>query len=301
MAAFKEIKKRINSIKSTRKTTSAMKMVSSAKLHKAEKKISDMRPYAEALHRVMESLLAAYSPGDAEDAEDGRFAGLTAERPVRNVAIVAFSSDSSLCGAFNSNVFRELRHAVDAYRQPPANGNVFVYTIGRKIYDAVRKTDTGITGNFENLAGKPDYSVIAELADSLIRQFEKREIDRVELVYHHFKSAGSQQLIREPLLPVAFRRTADCKTEYICEPSRGKLSGALMPKCVRLHLYAALLDSNVSEHAARMVAMQTATDNADDLVGELTVEYNKSRQQAITNELSDIAGGKTGGSGGGAK
>ncbi|MDR2776338.1 MAG: ATP synthase F1 subunit gamma [Tannerella sp.] len=298
MAAFKEIKKRINSIKSTRKTTSAMKMVSSAKLHKAESMISNMLPYAESLHRITEVLLTdGYTV--RQPAEDVYSVALSSERPLRNVAIVAFASDSSLCGAFNSNVSRELRDVVDRYRKSLADENIFVYTAGRKVYDAVGKTDIAIAGNFENLAGKPDYNVIADFADSLIRRFENREIDRVEMIYHHFKSAGSQRLINERLLPVAIplrtdtqgRKQEDDRADYIIEPSREETLKVLMLKSLKLKLYTALLDSNASEHAARMIAMQTATDNADDLIGELTVEYNKSRQQAITNELLDIAGG----------
>jgi F-type H+-transporting ATPase subunit gamma len=284
MASFKEIRKRINSIKSTRKTTAAMKMVSSAKLHKAENVIAGMRPYAEALHHIMEAALTADYPDTLSD-----------ERPANSVAIIAFSSDSSLCGAFNSNVSRELRQAVEYYRQSPVAENIFVYTIGRKVYDAIKKTDITVAGNFENLAGKPDYAAIAALAESLIRRFESREIDRVELIYHHFKSAGSQALTREQLLPVTFRGVnRDNGTDYIFEPSREGVLKSLIPQSVILQLYTALLESNVSEHAARMIAMQTATDNADDLIGELTVEYNKSRQQAITNELLDIAGGHAG-------
>jgi F-type H+-transporting ATPase subunit gamma len=286
MTAFKEIKQRINSIKSTRKITLAMKMVSSAKLHKAEERISNMLPYAEALHGVMESLLTENYAGGAPD--DG-------ERPVNSVAIVAFSSDSSLCGAFNSNIVRELRNVVDSYRKSLADGNIFVYTVGRKVYEAIKKTDIAIAQNFENLATKPDYSIIADFADALISRFENREIDRVELIYHHFRSASSQLLVNEQLLPVAFpareKQGKQQHTEYILEPSREEILGILIPRSIRLQLYTALLDSGASEHAARMMAMQTATDNADDLVGELTIEYNKSRQQAITNELLDIAGG----------
>ncbi|MDR0700433.1 MAG: ATP synthase F1 subunit gamma [Tannerella sp.] len=295
MAAFKEIKKRINSIKSTRKTTSAMKMVSSAKLHKAESMISNMLPYAESLHRIMEALLAD-NHTKRQPADNVYSGALNRERPLRNIAIVVFSSDSSLCGAFNSNVSRKLRNVVDNYRKSLADENIFVYTVGKKVYDAIRKT-IAIAKNFENLAGKPDYNVIADLADLLITRFESREIDRVEMIYHHFKSAGSQSLVNEQLLPVAFpAREAREKrdyVEYIFEPSREDTLKALIPKSIKSKLYAALLDSNASEHAARMIAMQTATDNADDLIDELTVEYNKSRQQAITNELLDIAGGSS--------
>ncbi|MDR0575724.1 MAG: ATP synthase F1 subunit gamma [Tannerella sp.] len=283
MAALKEIKKRINSIKSIRKTTSAMKMVSSAKLHKAESMIYNMLPYSEALRHVMESLLT------------GDYSGpLNRERPVMNVAIIAFSSDSSLCGAFNSNVSRELQKTIDKYKKSLSDEHIFIYTIGRKVYDNIRKTGITITKNFESMAGKADYNTIAAFAASLIAQFENNQIDRVELIYHHFKRAGSRELVKEPLLPVILpvsEKQGYQHGEYIYEPSREKLLGTLVPKSIKLQLYAALLDSNASEYAARMIAMQTATDNADDLVGELTIEFNKSRQQAITNELLDLAGG----------
>lgn len=287
MAALKEIKKRINSIASTRKTTSAMKMVASSKLHKAENVISNMLPYSEALHHIMESLLTG------DDASI-----LSRERPVRNIAIVAFSSDSSLCGAFNSNIVRELQKTIAAYRKSRSVDHIFIYTIGRKVYDAVRKTDITITQNFENLAGKSDYHTIADFAGSLITQFERGEIDRADIIYHHFKSAGSQELINETLLPVILppkeNPDSHANTGYIFEPSREEILRVVIPKSIKLRLYTMLLDSNASEHAARMIAMQTATDNADDLVSELTIEYNKSRQQAITNELLDLISGNMG-------
>lgn len=283
MASFKEIKKRINSIKSTRKTTSAMKMVSSAKLRKAESTISNMLPYSEALVHVMESLLTGDYTGP-----------LNHERPVNKVSLVAFSSDSSLCGAFNSNVGRELQQVVQKYRQTLSPENIFVYTIGKKVHDYIRKTDISVTKNFEELAGTADYETIASFAESLMEQFSNGEIDRVELLYHHFKSAGSQQLINEPLLPVSFptpQQPTLGETDYILEPSREALLKTLIPKSIKLQLYTALLDSNASEQAARMIAMQTATDNADDLISELTIALNKSRQQAITNELLDLISG----------
>ncbi|MDR3308659.1 MAG: ATP synthase F1 subunit gamma [Tannerella sp.] len=277
MASFKEIRKRINSIKSTRKTTSAMRMVSSSKLHKAENEITNVQPYCDALYKILSSLLTAdYSTA------------LAVERPVRNAAIVAFSSDSSLCGAFNSNIIRELQRAVKRYhQQSPAINNVYIYTVGKKVYDAVRKSGVNITQNLENLAGKSDYNAVAALGETLIKQFVSAEIDRVELIYHHFKSAGAQTLVCEQILPVT--GTKNEGVDFILEPSHDRILQVLIPKSIKLKLFTALLDSNASEHAARMIAMQTATDNADDLVTELTIEYNKSRQQAITNELLDIA------------
>ena len=283
MASLKEVKIRINSIKSTRKTTSAMKMVASAKLHKAQGVFGNMLPYSIALHHVMEALLSSEFSSPLCD-----------KRPVEKVAVVALSSDSSLCGAFNSNIIRETQKNLEQYRNLPKE-NVQIYTIGKKVYDALRKNGFSITKNFVNLADKPNYDTIAELAGSLIRQFEKKEIDRVEILYHHFKSAGIQILMNESILPLVLpqpNNIAKINTDYILEPSREALLNILIPKSIKLQFYTSLLDSNCSEHAARMVAMQIATDNADDLVNELTIIYNKTRQQVITNELLDIVGGQ---------
>lgn len=283
MASFKGIKERINSVQTTRKITSAMKMVSAAKLHRAQKNIAGMLPYSEGLQRILSVLLAA----------EGDFGTpLTGVREVRKVAIVVFSSDSSLAGAFNSNVSKELVKAVERYSALPKK-NIHVYTIGKKVFEAASKTGIKVTRNFEELASKPDYDRMAALAGELIDGFTAGRIDRVELIYHHFRSAGVQVLEKDIFLPIELpvRGEYEAPVQYILEPSKKALVDELLPKTLKLKLYTALLDSSASEHAARVIAMQTATDNADQLIGELTVEYNKSRQQAITNELLDIMGG----------
>ncbi len=288
MASFKGIKERINSIKTTRKITSAMKMVSAAKLHRAQKVISNMLPYSEAMNHVLKSVLSAEGAPDSV---------LMRRRDVKRVAIVAFSSDSSLAGSFNSDVAREVRRTCEFYSSLPRE-NIDVYTIGKKVYDALSKAGYRIEENFDGLAAKPDYDTIADLAARLTRQFVAGEIDRAEVIYHHFRSAGSQTLLHEDFLPVTIppdisRDRKPIATDYIFEPSRGEVLEKLLPKALRLDLYTMLLDSNASEHAARMIAMQTATENAGDLISELTIAYNKSRQQAITNELLDMIGGQT--------
>lgn len=283
MATFKDIKKRINAVKSTRKTTSAMKMVASSKLRKAEQAISQLSPYSNELHLILHSLLT----NDYENS-------LCKERPIRNVAIIAFSSDSSLCGAYNSNISHTTQKVVEKYRQSLGIDHIFVYTVGKKVYEYFKKAGISVTKNFENIAGNPNYPVMADFAMSLISQFENNQIDRVEMIYHHFKSVGSQKLVNNQLLPVILpkqEKQVGRYLDYIFEPSLMDLLKKLIPKSIKLQLYTALLDANVSEHAARMIAMQTATDNADDLVSELTIQYNKSRQQAITNELLDLIGG----------
>ena len=284
--ALKEIKERIRSIRSTRKITSAMKMVSSAKLHKAQHAIENMLPYSASLHHVMNSLLS------------GEYANsLCDDREVKRVAIVAFSSDGSLCGAFNTNIIRATLKTIEEYDRLSAE-DIRLYTVGRKVFDAIRESGYIVEKNFEGLAEKPDYTTIAEFADSLIREFEAKRLDRVELIYYHFESAGKQMLKRETILPLVLPKPQEEKTwsvaEYIVEPSREALLRVLIPKSVKLKLYTALLDSSASEHAVRMISMQAATENADNLISTLTVEYNKSRQQAITNELLDIIGGAFG-------
>lgn len=279
---LKEIKHRINSVSSILKTTAAMKMVSSAKLHKAQNTANGMLPYADALRRVTDALLGTDYVGPLSDS-----------RPVRRTILVAFASDSSLCGVFNANVIRETLHTIDRLRATSPEAEVSLYTIGRKTYEALAKSGCTVRGHLEGMAMHPDYDAVAALADDFMQQFIARQTDRVELIYHHFKSTGTQLLVHDPLLPLALPTHADASTptDYLVEPSRQELLEALIPKTIRLKLYAAVLDSNTSEHAARMLAMQTASENADQLINSLTVAYNKQRQQAITTELLDIASG----------
>jgi F-type H+-transporting ATPase subunit gamma len=266
-----------------------MKMVSAAKLNRAQKNIAGMLPYSNAMHHILRSVL---SLGD--DFETS----LAKQRPVERVAVVAFSSDSALAGSFNSNVAKELRRALSAYAHLHKE-NIFIYTIGKKVFEAAGKLGYTVARNFEGLAAKPSYDALAALADELIGQFGAAEIDRVEVIYHHFKSAGAQVLTRDVFLPIALntaqgqKEATDKKIlpDYIVEPSSSEVFAALLPKSLKLKLYTMLLDSNASEHAARVIAMQLATDNADELINDLTIDYNKSRQQSITNELLDIIGG----------
>ena len=288
MPALKEIKGRIGSVKSTLKITSAMKLVASAKLRKAQQTIEGMRPYERKLQGMLEHLIAsgakvsgAYTrtPQAGED-------GIPA-RP--RVALVAFASNSSLCGAFNANA---LRLALDAIRSY-GDADITVYSIGRKMADAMRKVGFPSPENFQKLADKPSYAPAADLADRLTEEFLAGRLDRIELVYNHFVSSGKQVPVRETLLPMGAIQMAGLAEErdYILEPSATELLEDLLPKSLKLKFYTALLDSNASEHAARTVAMQTATDNGEDLLQDLTLQYNKSRQQKITSEILDLAGG----------
>ena len=319
MPSLKEIKGRIASVNSTRKITSAMKMVASSKLHHAQVAIQNMLPYETMLEHILKSFLAAEA--EAHTVYDEK-------RPVKRVALVVYSSNSSLCGGFNANIIKMMTHAVDKYAALVGRDNVEIYPIGRKVAEKAQKLGLNVQGEYSALADKPNVNDCINLATKLGNKFADGEIDRVELIYHHFKSAGSQVLTNKTFLPInieeelgrdherdltsviatkesqeylkkhgqrqkerAEEEVKPLNDNFIVEPDMDTVLSNLIPKYANLLLYTALLDSNASEHAARMVAMQTATDNADELLRQLNLQYNKSRQQAITNELLDIVGG----------
>ena len=320
MPSLKEIKNRLTSVNSTRKITSAMKMVASSKLHHAQQMIENMLPYETMLEHILKTFLA--SEADASTV-------FNVERPVKRVALVVYASNSSLCGGFNANVIRLLQHIVDEYSESlGGKDNIVVYPIGRKVAEKTAKMGLHVAGDFTGLAEKPNVKQCIDIAREIEQKFVSGEIDRVEMVYHHFKSAGSQILTRKTFVPIDITeelkrdRTRDLNStvtskeaqeylkknasaaeqkqeenvrplndNFIVEPDMNTVLSQLIPKYLHLMLYTALLDSIASEHAARMVAMQTATDNADEILRELNLQYNKSRQQAITNELLDIVGG----------
>jgi len=318
MPSLKEIKGRIASVNSTRKITSAMKMVASSKLHHAQVAIQNMLPYETLLEHILKSFLAA---------EAGAQTIYDQERPVKRVALVVFSSNSSLCGGFNANVIRMMLHAVNELSEAIGPDSVDIYPVGRKVAEKAQKMGFNVKGDYSDLVDKPNVKQCIDLAMELGRRFAEGEVDRVELIYHHFKSAGSQILTHKTFLPIDVeselerdherdltstvitkkaqdylkrnRKKKEVKEDevkplndnFIVEPDMTSVLTKLLPKLAHLMIYTALLDSVASEHAARMVAMQTATDNADELLRQLNLQYNKSRQQAITSELLDIVGG----------
>ena len=318
MPSLKEIKNRIASVNSTRKITSAMKMVASSKLHHAQVAIENMLPYETMLEHILKAFLAAEA--ESQTVYDQ-------ERPVKKVALIVYASNSSLCGGFNSNILKMMQQAIDGYKHLGME-NILIYPIGRKVAEKVTKLGLRSAGDFIELADKPNVAKCIDIAVEIGQMFREGELDRVEMIYHHFKSAGSQVLTRKTFLPfdlteelerdherdlssnIATREAQEylrkrkkqeqereqeevkpLNDNFIVEPDMDSVLNTLIPKLLHLMLYTALLDSNASEHAARMVAMQTATDNADELLRQLNLQYNKSRQQAITNELLDIVGG----------
>ena len=319
MASLKEIKTRIASVNSTRKITSAMKMVASSKLHHAQVAIQNMLPYENLLEHILKSFLAS-TPDVTSILEQGH-------AEVKRVALVVYSSNSSLCGGFNANVLKMMEHVVAEYAAQGIT-DVVIYPVGRKVAERVQKNGWQSAGDFSALADKPSAHDCAVVSETITRKYMAHEIDKVELIYHHFKSAGSQILTRRTFLPIdlstekigvmndrdltsnvatakaqEYLRQRDCQRQHVAkeakplndnflvEPNLEYVLRSLVPKLLNLMVYTALLDSIASEHAARMVAMQTATDNADDLLRTLHLQYNKSRQAAITSELLDIVGG----------
>lgn len=322
MPSLKEIKSRIASVNSTRKITSAMKMVASSKLHHAQTAIENMLPYENMLEHIIKTFLV--SAPDVELPFDQ-------ERPVKKVALIVFSSNSSLCGGFNANIIKTMLHAIEEYRkQGLTNDDIIIYPIGRKVEEKVRKLGLRSAGSFVHLADKPNSAQCRDISVEAGTMFLEGKVDKVELIYHHFKSAGSQVLTRRTFLPIDLHDDVGADNDrdlssnlatkksqeylknrnkqeeereqttvkplndnFLVEPDLKTVLTELVPKVLHLMVYTALLDSNASEHAARMVAMQTATDNADELLRELNLQYNKSRQAAITSELLDIVGGSS--------
>lgn len=321
MASLKEIKTRIASVQSTRKITSAMKMVASSKLHHAQNAIESMLPYEAMLEHILKTFLVSTPDTDTPFDE---------ERPVKRVALLVFSSNSSLCGGFNANVIKLLQQTIDEYHAKGlTDKDIVIYPVGRKVFEAAKKRGYECVYPYPQLADKPNSEECRNIAKELGQKWLKGEFDKVEIIYHHFKSAGSQVLQRKNFLPIDLeeelnedtvrdlssnistkaaqdylkkkRQTETQKSnsetvtplndDFIIEPDLHTVLTSLVPKLLHLMVYTALLDSNASEHAARMVAMQTATDNADDLLRSLNLQYNKSRQAAITSELLDIMGG----------
>lgn len=355
MPSLKEIKGRINSISSTLAITSAMKMVAAAKLQKAQMAIQNMLPYERRLYSMLVDLMGAMNISAAASEDDSvRGSGsaergfdqsgdrlslsnrhdlagmdgaysLMAQREVRKVAIVAFASNSSLCGAFNSNVIREATAVINEYRASGlGDADITVYSVGRKMAEAMKKLGFPSPADFTKMSDSPSYDAASALAQELLDGFVSGRFDKVELVYNHYKSTSSQPTTRQTYLPLSLAdATADIQAgkiadsasesdtnrgaepvgapvvrqgsptteDLIVEPSKEALIATLLPKVIRLRIFTTLLDSAAAEHAARTVAMQLATDNGNDLLQELTLEFNKGRQQKITSEILDLVGG----------
>ncbi|MBK9765123.1 MAG: ATP synthase F1 subunit gamma [Flavobacteriales bacterium] len=287
MASLKEVRNRIVSVNSTKQITAAMKMVSAAKLRRAQDAIIRMRPYAEKLQAILSNVSASL------DSSEGKF---SAQREVKNVLFVAVVSNRGLAGAFNTQVFRLIRKAA---AEAEAKGQkVTVLPIGKKAMDAYRRTayfNAALPTDLANLYDGLSFDKVAPVAELIMDRFADGTYDKVVIVYNKFKNAAVQMVTDEEYLPVlppaADEATKASTVDYIMEPDRKTIVEEIIPKSLKIQLYKALLDSNASEHGARMTAMHKATDNADSLLKDLKLSYNKARQASITNEILEIVGG----------
>lgn len=286
MGSLREVKNRISSVKNTRKITSAMRLVASSKLTRVEGIIANMVPYQVKLDDIVGKLMASDVSVQSPFIQS---------REIKRIAVVVISSNTTLCGGFNSNVVRAVNSLLAKSTIDP--DSMLFYPIGKKIEEYILKKGLPVAGSYQDVADKPNYKGMREIAYELMRKYKNKEIDQVLLIYHHFKSLGSQELTEEIYLPFdmdKYKPTEEVEvvnSDYIIEPNEAELIAELLPKVLSQKLFTVLIDSNASEHAARSLAMKSATDNANDLIDDLTLQYNKSRQQAITNELLDIVGG----------
>lgn len=280
MANLKEIRNRITSVSSTMQITSAMKMVSAAKLKKAQDAITAMRPYADKLTELLQGLSATL------DADSG--SKFSNQREVKNVLIVPITSNRGLCGAFNSNIIKQTQSLID---NEYAGKKVSILAIGKKGNDAFSKKKIVIANN-SSLFDDLTFDNVAEVAETLMDKFVSGEFDKIEIVYNKFKNAATQEVMTEQFLPIVpVQNDANVNLDYIFEPSKVEIVEQLIPKSLKTQLYKGIRDSFASEHGARMTAMHKATDNATELRDQLKLTYNKARQAAITNEILEIVGG----------
>ena len=288
MANLKAIKIRLTSFKSTRQITSAMKMVSAAKLRKAQDKIVRLRPYANKLHELLVDLSLSLSDSEVENVY-GRIS------PPEKILIVVITSNRGLCGAFNANVIKEARRVIfEKYPEQTKTGNLKILTIGKKGFDFFRKQNISMLPDQNSLLQDLTFDNVNVVADRIMTSFTSLEFDRVELIYNKFKNAAVQNLTNEVFLPVETLPESQVKitpTDYIYEPDMEVIIKELIPKSLKIQFYKAILNSFVAEHGARMTAMHKATDNATTMIRDLTLQYNKARQATITNQILEVVSG----------
>ena len=280
MATLRNIKRRINSIKSTQQVTRAMRMVAAAKLQKAQERIERARPYALKLRQVLGQIAATV---------DRNVHPLLAVHPVQKIGLVVVTSDRGLCGGFNSNIVRKSLAVIDEYRGMEYG----VMAVGRKGRDQMRRHDKTIYSEYIHIFRELNFSNAQQITGQIIRMYLERELDKVEIIYNEFKSAVQQNVVIEQFLPIVGIETGESKSQvdYLYEPEREQLLDTLLPRHLNIQMWRILLESNAAEQGARMTAMENATDNADDMIHRLTLLYNRTRQQNITREITEIVGG----------
>ena len=281
MANLKEIRSRITSVSSTMQITSAMKMVSAAKLKRAQDAITQMRPYANKLSELLQNLSSNLDSSDSSV--------YSKHREVDNVLIVAITSNRGLCGGFNANIIKKTKLIIEE-SYPKAKTSII--SIGKKSSEHFKKSGHEVISTHDDLYNEISFSAVSKIAEEIMTAFVNGEYDKVYLVYNQFKNAATQNVMQESFLPVQKENNKTTQNiDYIFEPSQTKIVNTLIPKSLKTQLFKAILDSHASEHGARMTAMHKATDNASELKKDLTLTYNKARQAAITGEILEIVGG----------
>lgn len=282
---LKEVRNRIKSVQSTQQITKAMKMVSAAKLRRAQDAITQMRPYAKKLQEMLSNIVSN------TQVEGGN--ALAAERPVERVLFIVITSDRGLAGAYNSNVIKLAKQTIrEKYAAQASKGNVTIWSIGKKGYEHFQKNNFTVTDTYKDIFLHLSFEGVQQASQAAIRAFQNKEFDRVEIVYSEFKNAATQRFVVEQFLPI--QKTAGSggvKADFIFDPNKEELIAELMPKILNTQLFKAVLDAHASEHGARMTAMDKATENANELLRSLKISYNRARQAAITTELTEIVSG----------
>ena len=289
MPSLKEVRIRISSIKSTQQITSAMKMVAASKLRRAQSAILQMRPYSQKLGKILQDLSASINPTDM-------ISPYTDQREPGRILLVITSSNRGLCGAFNSNVIKSANLAIhDDYKQLHEAGKLDIITIGKKVSEHYTKRKYPVIESHDEIWDNLKFKAVSELVEKIMQSFAGKKYDKVEVIYNQFKNAAVQKLTREQFLPVIPAKSSEEDTvfqhDYIFEPDKDEIIRDLIPKSMKIQFYKMLLDSNASEHGARMTAMHQATDNAQEILKDLKLTYNKARQASITKELLEIVSG----------
>lgn len=283
---LKEVRNRIKSVQSTQQITKAMKMVSAAKLRRAQDAITQMRPYAQKLQEMLSNIVS--------NIEGGMNLKLAEERPVEKVLFIVITSDRGLCGGYNANIVKLAKTTIEEkYHTQLKKGNVTVWNIGKKGYESLSKAGYKTDATFKDIYLNLTFENVQAAAQAAMKAFENKEFDAVEIVYSEFKNAATQRFVAEAFLPIpkAPKQSGAKKSDFIFEPAKEELIAELMPKILNTQLYKAVLDGNASEHGARMTAMDKASDNANELLKTLKISYNRARQAAITTELTEIVSG----------
>ncbi len=288
MPSLKEVRIRIDSVNSIKQITSAMKMVSAAKLRRAQNAILKLRPYAAKLNEILQNLSKSI-----ENSDDGIYSQV---RPVKKVLFVVIASNRGLCGAFNASIIKEANRIIETeYADQQKSGNVSVHCFGKKVVENYAGSSLEVVGNEIEIYSDLSFEKTSAIAESLMLDFVNKKYDKIILVYNQFKNAAVQRLVREQFLPIISsegeNNEQSFSSDYIFEPDKQRIVEELIPKSLKIQFYKALLDSFASEHGARMTAMHKATDNAEELLKSLKLSYNKARQASITNEILEIVSG----------